>query len=254
MVEDNKDQTEDDVSEAKIREIVQEEMADEGESSNRASGRRNFLKATALTGLGGLSLGVGGQEIVKNGIGISRATTSGGSLSNIGTLEGPLTGGDSLTNIAGSNLSIDSSGNLNATSPTDIGVVTYLSTAQTLSSGTTSKIQYDTTAFDHRSEFDASNHEIQLSGAGTYMATFTVKFNSPPDQTLISNRISLNGTRIGSETRGSSGGYDETLTSHALFEASKGDVVSVAAFQDSGSSLELKSGRWNTNLSVVQLG
>lgn len=72
---------------------------------NQRVTRRDVLAGGAgLLGLGGLLKGAG----------TARAASSGGTISNLGGINGPITGGTELTDLTGNNLSIDSNGSLNA--------------------------------------------------------------------------------------------------------------------------------------------
>ena len=98
-----------DASESVDQETPAEDEPTTDEELSTPVGRRGVLTATGALGL--LGLGAGSASASSGQIG-----TSSSPLNTLYTAElnGGVTGGTSLTNIAGSNLSIDNSGNLNA--------------------------------------------------------------------------------------------------------------------------------------------
>lgn len=136
----------------------------------------------------------------------------------------------------------------------NVGGVAYLSTVQSVPASTTTQVDLDTTEFDHESEFDSANNEFVIADDGTYLVQATAKFNTPPDQTLVIATLKQNGTAFGQSGAGTSGGYDHTLNPSGFIQANSGDTIKLDVYHDAGSSMELKSGRKNTNISLIQFG
>lgn len=90
-----------------LLQLADEHDSDEHDSDERVS-RREFGKAGLLTALGlGTGAGVGGQRAIEEFVDVGRAQSGGGgALGNVAEISGPIAGGGTVSDLAGSGLDI----------------------------------------------------------------------------------------------------------------------------------------------------
>jgi len=137
---------------------------------------------------------------------------SGYNLQNLNALEGTgLTGGDRLTNIAGTNLTIDADGNLNASGGSSAGALT--------DSGT------DTDGGDDYVLPNAADN-IDLQGDGAIQNADTITGNSATVQSLSADELSIgsDGPATSFSDIGGGGTADRTISSTSDLESLPSDI------------------------------
>jgi len=72
-------------------------------------------------------------------------------------------------------------------------VYAYLSTDQSVSSGTETKVEYDTVVHDSRGEFSATNHVFTPDESGLYDVSYGVTFSNPNSGDRIESTFGLDG-------------------------------------------------------------
>jgi hypothetical protein len=90
----------------------------------------------------------------------------------------------------------DGSVSIDDMSITNLGTRAYLGADQTVTSGSYTKVQFDTTSFDDKSEFDTTNYKFVASNAGRYSIQSAVRWNDVSTGQRSYITIYKNGARI----------------------------------------------------------
>jgi hypothetical protein len=136
---------------------------------------------------------------------------------------------------------------------TNVGARVGLSANQSIPSGASTKVEFDTEDFDDQSEFDTSTHEFTASESGVYHAGVGLNYESPGDGTTVAARIYVNGSLFFGDLDQAATGTNLTAATDTVMSLSASDTVHFEAFQDSGGSIDVQSGNFTAGY-VVKLG
>lgn len=130
----------------------------------------------------------------------------------------------------------------------------YLSANQSISNSTVTTVALDTVEDQTNGEFDTTTNKYTAEYAGSYRLEGMIRYVSPPDGTRCLGRLNVNGGTIAEADTGSSSGVNESVVMSTVTDLAAGDTVSLAAFQDSGASLDIQGNQKATRMSVAMVG
>jgi hypothetical protein len=111
----------------------------------------------------------------------------------------------------------------------------YLSSAQTITNNTSTKIALNTEAFDTNSNYDTTNYRFTPTVAGYYQINGTVYFSNPNVYNAVF--IFKNGSRYRTGVQAGNGAYSYGSTvSDIVFMNGTTDYIELYCYQLSGSS------------------
>lgn len=112
----------------------------------------------------------------------------------------------------------------------------YLSaSAQTISTGTATKVTLDGETYDTRGEFDSTtNYRFTATYAGKYLVTGSIDYNNPADAKLYALYFYVNGTAVSKYSTNASqtGGINITFTD--ILSLSANDYVEMYTEHNAG--------------------
>jgi hypothetical protein len=163
----------------------------------------------------------------------------------------------------GGGVGVKSDGPLEVVGHADItktGLSAYLSTSQTIDSGTaTTTVVFDATNADDFGGYDTSTGVYTIQEAGDYHVSFTIDWQSSfSDGVNIHYELQING--------GINGGIQADTTtatssqrvcrsfSRTLFGLTEGDTLEVAVGQESGSPADIYGSNQETYLTIFKVG
>lgn len=121
-------------------------------------------------------------------------------------------------------------------------------TTQSIANNTNTKIQYGTTTFDSRSEWDGTNFRFVAKVAGYYRVTVHHRF-----QAAITADVRLgiykNGSVVAEKSKGENGDYD-TFEVNDTVSLAVGDYIECFVMQLSGSSQTIDSNDSQSYMSI----
>lgn len=124
-------------------------------------------------------------------------------------------------------------------SVTTVGAHAQLSTVQSISSGTSTKVQFDTTAFNDDSQFDTSNHEFVVGAPGVYTIDAQIQFQNMSAGDLMVSEIHVNGTRAAGNNYIMGDAGKQSVPISRAVRLSAGDSVDIRCFHNAGSSKDV---------------
>jgi len=144
-------------------------------------------------------------------------------------------------------------------SVTNQGCRVFLSSNQSISQGTNTKIQFDSEVYDSNSNFDTSSHGWTCSQDGLYMVNLQVTFfgggNDQDRQVLIGTATGPFPNNEGGFNKRNSSDSTDTLSVSTVNRYASGDTIAgYAANFDSADSVQSGSGNTNSFLEVAFLG
>ncbi|MFC6953984.1 hypothetical protein [Halorubellus litoreus] len=212
-----------------------------GDDSNVSSGVGMFGWASASTGA---TVGMVGRSDSPDGVGVRGIDGQGDGFA-VESL------GDSLT-----------TGSHTVQGPVsrECTTVVYLSSDQTVPDGSETRIQFDTTAKDEFSAWDANNYQYVVPFAGDYRVDLALKYTLalPADSrhnTYL--RSKSNGTKLSliRDTPSNGGNMFVHDTGSALLpDLSKGETLYLSVNQKSGSQADIQAGQDTSFLSITHVG
>jgi hypothetical protein len=123
----------------------------------------------------------------------------------------------------------------------------YQSSAQSITSSTFTKVQFQTEEFDTANAFDSTtNYRFTPQVAGYYQINSTISLNNASGNLLIN--LYKNGSEFkrGSATSQVTGIGTYTSTSWLVFLNGSTDYLEIYAYQTSGSTISLSNGSFQT--------
>lgn len=134
----------------------------------------------------------------------------------------------------------------------------YLSSNQTLTSGSTTKVNIDTTRFDHLGIYDSGNNQFVLNEGGQYLIGFGARFLSDSNFStgdLIVPSIDVNGNKQADpQLRKVGTGLEDFVTPPDVYDLSSGDTIEFYMRQDSGSDQTIEAGQFRTYMTITKVG
>lgn len=138
----------------------------------------------------------------------------------------------------------------------DVGFRAYLNTNQTISTGTWTKIQFDTEVFDTDSNFDSTtNYRYTPSVAGKYLVTLTVSYDGLNDGQQALVAIYKNGS-VDSQGNGFANGatINATLVATAIIEMNGStDYLEGYTHQGTGGNEDLQEGSSTCHFAAIRI-
>jgi len=134
----------------------------------------------------------------------------------------------------------------------------YLSSAQTITSGSVTKVALDAVESDHLGGFDTTNNEFVVQDDGDYAVSGQIYWNSDSNWSTgdrADPRPNAAGTRIAGPQTSKSGTSDEGVaipTSARTLTA--GDVIDLRCYQGSGADQTLDGVKAKTFLTIQKVG
>jgi len=132
-----------------------------------------------------------------------------------------------------------------------------MSTGQTITDSSTTKIEFDTVEFDKLEVVNITDSEIVVNESGVYLieVTFRVEDDSAwSDGDQINAIIAKNGSSDHQKQVRKVGTDTQSATNITILDLNQGDTIDGRLFQDSGSDIDLEGDVRRTRLSVGRLG
>lgn len=208
--------------------------------------------------------GVYGETGSSPGYGVFglNASTSGNFAEGVyGRTSSPESAAVSGENTAGG-IGVRSDGPLEVTGHTSVskvGCSAYLSSNQTINSGSTTTVVFDSTNADHFNGYDTSTGRYTIQESGDYHVSFTIDWQTTfsagvnIDYELQINESTTGGVQADTTTATASQRVCRSF-SRTLFGLSQGDYLEVAVTQDSGSTADIYGSGQETYLTLYKVG
>ncbi len=128
-----------------------------------------------------------------------------------------------------------------------------ISTTQTISTATFTKMQFDNETLDPEGDYDnTTNYRFTPSQPGTYYVGASMVYQTAADQMVMIVGVYKNGSPVSYNAAGASGtGQNGILIGSNIAMNGTTDYVEIYAYQASGSNKDLNS---NSNLSISWVG
>lgn len=136
------------------------------------------------------------------------------------------------------------------TPPDSVGASAVLSSDQSVADTTETRIAFDSTRFDARSEFDTTNNEFVASEAGKYRVDIGATFSSMDAGDRMLLRVSAGSTEEVRKDVSVGTGGNQMISATKLVELSSGDNLYATAFHDSGEAHDIPSSNRSTWFTV----
>jgi len=130
----------------------------------------------------------------------------------------------------------------------------YLSTNQSISSGSITKVNFDAVVFDIQNEFDeTTNYRFTATEEGQYLIMAKYTYRDVVDGTEYFIKIYKNSSEVYNEpfVAGPFNYINPILAT--VIELAAGDYIEFYAYQDSGSTATLMAGQKVTWASIVKI-
>jgi len=138
----------------------------------------------------------------------------------------------------------------------EFGPTVTLSAPQTISSGTITKVQFDSIDAGDADSFDTANNKYVVPADGDYLVTGGVRFDSDSGWSTgdsMNAILNLNGGTLYDTNNNKTGTGEETSTIPLIrYSLTSGDEITLSVFQDSGAGKTVAGGSIRTVLSVVR--
>lgn len=129
--------------------------------------------------------------------------------------------------------------------------------AQTISSGSETKVQLNAESYDGDSEFDSiTNYRFTATVAGYYQVSSSVKWDNLGDGEFATIRIKMDGTTDLSENsicNGVAGGVTISNVISDIIYLAAGHYIELYALQANGGDRDIQNGTEKTFMAVHQL-
>jgi len=138
--------------------------------------------------------------------------------------------------------------------PRQSGCMVYLSTNQSISSGSITKVNFDAVVFDIQNEFDeTTNYRFTATEEGQYLIMAKYTYRDVVDGTEYFIKIYKNSSEVYNEpfVAGPFNYINPILAT--VIELAAGDYIEFYAYQDSGSTATLMAGQKVTWASIVKI-
>jgi len=145
---------------------------------------------------------------------------------------------------------------LTAASLVQVGGRFYFTANQTITQGTTTKIEFDTVEHEQGSGFDAGNNRYVAPTAGKYLIMLQTSLNGVDAGKRVIVDFLVNGTTVKntSTTRNNRTSSDLVCRmSHVLLSLAANDYVECTIWHESATAKQLLPGIDITNFSVIKL-
>lgn len=132
------------------------------------------------------------------------------------------------------------------------GCSVYLNSTQNITSGTFTRVAYDTKNYDERNEFDTSTNQWTATADGTYQIIPSLQYGGFTGSE-IALQVMVNGSALSFTSRQQDSGFS-TIGTTLVFRLSANDTVSVEARQSSGADQDLIASQSASNLTISRIG
>lgn len=133
----------------------------------------------------------------------------------------------------------------------------YLSSNQSIPSGTDTKVLFDTETFDVDGEYDnTTNYRFTATNAGYYLITSKIMFINKQSGKIYVNRIYVNGSTCYEQhviSEGTVINYGHSVTLPEIVYLAAGDYVEIFAYQNTGSAVNLSGEIDHTSFAIHRL-
>lgn len=137
--------------------------------------------------------------------------------------------------------------------------VGYNGTNQTVSSGSTTKVELASTEVEHSDvvTVDTTNNNIDVDVAGVYVVHSSVTWDNDANWTdgdSCKIQIFVNGSVVMDNSQTKNGTDFQGVQSMYMSDFAASDTIDTRVFQDSGSSIDIVGGQKFTRLEVTRVG
>jgi hypothetical protein len=128
------------------------------------------------------------------------------------------------------------------------------SSAQTISTSSETKVQFNAESYDKSNEFDStSDYDFTVTTAGRYLITAQVVWASAVDQKNLQIRLFKNTGRILNNHIQSSGTGIHTSVLFDIVTLAASDTLEIRVFQDTGGDVDLTNGEDKTFFAIHRI-
>lgn len=130
----------------------------------------------------------------------------------------------------------------------------YLTAAQSIPSGTVTKIQFDTASYDTNSAFDiVTNHNYTVPSTGYYLISSTVSIANIADQGLITLFIYKNGAVAGQFGKESAKATNPHINIIEVLSLAANDVIDIRINQSEGANRTMQTGADVSSVAIIKI-
>lgn len=205
--------------------------------------RRQALTAIAAIA-SGATLGVAIQEAV--GVAEAGASTSDGD-GDVGTPSNPVdvfADGVDATSVTTDEVNV-----------ANLGPRAYLSTNQTISANTTTKVTFDSETFDDEAEFDTANHQFVAEDSGRYSISATLLYDKAISSGVpIQALIYVNGSRVADCRKNTAASSYSSVSVDDTRDLAAGDYIEIYTRQGDSTSIDVFGGTDFTHVEITKEG
>lgn len=135
----------------------------------------------------------------------------------------------------------------------EAGTIVWDAYGQSIPSGSGTTVEFANVEVDQRSQWDSSNHEIEVTEPGNYLISAGLFWrDEPSSNTNHWFTVRKNGN-VGVAQQFAAGGVEQLQATRPVLGVDAGDTFGMEVEQYEGSALRLGGSRVSTYLSVVQL-